>query len=61
MGGTEGALIKELSWSKLISNGMDGNRLRVFARPEFRKNVPAGGSIQAPSYPSPAQATISSR
>ncbi len=41
MCGTEGALIKELSWSKLISNGMDGNRLRVFARPALRKNVPA--------------------
>ncbi len=31
----------ELSWSKVISNGMDGNRLRVFARPELRKNVQA--------------------
>ena len=41
MCGTEGALIKQLSWSKLISNGMDGSRLRVFARPELRKNVPA--------------------
>ena len=41
MCGTEGALIKELSWSKLISNGIDGNRLRVFARPELRKTVPA--------------------
>ena len=41
MCGTEGALVKELSWSKVISNGMDGNRLRVFTRPELRKNVPA--------------------
>ena len=41
MCGAEGALIKELSCSKLIGNGMDGNRLRVFARPELRKNVRA--------------------
>ena len=41
MCGTEGALIKELSWSKLISNGMDRNRLRVFARPELCQKVPA--------------------
>ena len=43
MCGTERALFKALSWSKLIGNCMDRtfNSLSVFARPELRKNVRA--------------------
>ena len=43
MCGTERALIEALSWSKLIGNCMDRtcNTMRVFARPELRKNVRA--------------------
>ena len=42
MCGTEGELIKTLSWSKLIDNCMDRNSLiESFCRPEHRKTVPA--------------------